>query len=71
MITASMMKASSHQTKTIQVLRIMSTILCETALTVLNFIFLFTFLIFFETGFLCVALAVLENSLCRPGWPRI
>jgi hypothetical protein len=22
----------------------------------------------FETGFLCVALAVLE--LCRPGWPR-
>jgi hypothetical protein len=24
---------------------------------------------FFETGFLCVALAVL-NSLCRPGWPR-
>jgi hypothetical protein len=24
---------------------------------------------FFETGFLCVALAVL-NSLCRPGWPQ-
>jgi hypothetical protein len=23
----------------------------------------------FETGFLCVALAVLD-SLCRPGWPR-
>jgi hypothetical protein len=23
---------------------------------------------FFETGFLCIALAVLE--LCRPGWPR-
>ena len=24
---------------------------------------------FFETGFLCVALAVLSwNSLCRPGW---
>jgi hypothetical protein len=26
------------------------------------------FLWFFETGFLCIALAVLE--LCRPGWPR-
>jgi hypothetical protein len=25
--------------------------------------------LFFETGFLCVALAVL-NSLCRPGWPQ-
>jgi hypothetical protein len=27
------------------------------------------FFFFFKTGFLCVALAVL-NSLCRPGWPR-
>ena len=25
---------------------------------------------FFETGFLCVALALSWNSLCRPGWPR-
>jgi hypothetical protein len=25
-------------------------------------------LLFFKTGFLCVALAVLE--LCRPGWPQ-
>ena len=24
---------------------------------------------FFETGFLCTVLAVL-NSLCRPGWPQ-
>jgi hypothetical protein len=26
-------------------------------------------LLFFETGFLCIALAVLE-LICRPGWPR-
>jgi hypothetical protein len=33
--------------------------------------FFFFFFGFFETGFLCVALAVLElSSLCRPGWPR-
>jgi hypothetical protein len=30
--------------------------------------FFFPFL-FFETGFLCVALAILD-SLCRPGWPQ-
>jgi hypothetical protein len=29
----------------------------------------FFFFWFFETGFLCIALAVLD-SLCRPGWPR-
>jgi len=28
------------------------------------------FCFFFETGFFCVALAVLGNSLCRPGWPQ-
>jgi hypothetical protein len=32
--------------------------------------YLFIYFWFFETGFLCVALAVLDNSLCRPGWPR-
>jgi hypothetical protein len=32
------------------------------------FFCLFVFVFVFETGFLCVALAVLE--LCRPGWPR-
>jgi hypothetical protein len=32
-------------------------------------LFLFLF-VFFETGFLCVALAVLGYTLCRPGWPR-
>jgi hypothetical protein len=31
--------------------------------------FVFVLFCFFEAGFLCVALAVL-NSLCRPGWPR-
>jgi hypothetical protein len=38
----------------------------------MTLIFFFFFFWFFETGFLCVALAVLEswNSLCRPGWPR-
>ena len=29
----------------------------------------FFFFWFFEAGFLCIALAVM-NSLCRPGWPR-
>jgi hypothetical protein len=39
------------------------------------FVFFFVFvlfcfvLLFFETGFLCVALAVLELTLCRLGWP--
>ena len=33
------------------------------------FFFLFLSFFFFKTGFLCVALAVL-NSLCRPGWPQ-
>jgi hypothetical protein len=34
------------------------------------FCFCFCFvLFFFETGFLCLALAIL-NSLCRPGWPQ-
>jgi len=32
--------------------------------------FVFVLFLFFETGFLCVTLAVLERSLCRPGWPR-
>jgi hypothetical protein len=36
----------------------------------LGFLFLFCFFGFFETGFLCIALAVLELSLCRPGWPQ-
>jgi hypothetical protein len=34
-----------------------------------RFSWLAFFLFFFETGFLCIALAVLD-SLCRPGWPR-
>ena len=29
---------------------------------------IYVFIYSFETGFLCVALAVL--ALCRPGWPR-
>jgi hypothetical protein len=33
------------------------------------FVFLFVCFCFFETGFLCIAVSVLE-SLCRPGWPR-
>jgi hypothetical protein len=31
-------------------------------------LFVFVFVFVFETGFLCIALAV-WNSLCRPGWP--
>ena len=30
---------------------------------------IFLLFLFFETGFLCVALAVLKLTLCRPGWP--
>jgi hypothetical protein len=37
---------------------------------VFSFFFLFVCLfVFFETGFVCVALAILE--LCRPGWPQL
>ena len=32
------------------------------------FCFVFCCFLFFKTGYLCVALAVLE--LCRPGWPQ-
>jgi hypothetical protein len=34
-----------------------------------RFLFFFFFFSFFETGFLCVALAVLELTL-RPGWTQ-
>jgi hypothetical protein len=33
-----------------------------------DFLLVCLFVLFFETAFLCIALAVLE--LCRPGWPR-
>jgi hypothetical protein len=33
------------------------------------FIYLFIYFWFFKTGFLCIALPVLD-SLCRPVWPR-
>jgi hypothetical protein len=32
-------------------------------LTKINFIYLFIYLVFFETGFLCIALAVLDLTL--------
>jgi hypothetical protein len=40
-------------------------------LPTLFFVFRFSFFFcFFETGFLCVALAVLQLTLYRPGWLR-
>jgi hypothetical protein len=42
---------------------------CRSLHLIGSFVVVVVLFLFFETGFLCVALAIL-NSLCRPGWPR-
>jgi hypothetical protein len=48
------------------------TVIAHFLIVVFLFFFFFCFVLFcfVETGFLCVSLADLKLSLCRPGWPR-